>query len=114
MKICAGAVTYSKIPILVQGFSNVLILRDQNSQSPSVQEAADPITLGNALLELMKVSRGTIRSIAVEGGMDCGWLATIAEWLLDLRVSIVSRRGQFLYSQLHDTGDSHTQVNFIR
>jgi hypothetical protein len=71
MNVCAGAVTDSKFPILVQGFSNIFELKDQNPQNLALHETTNAAALANALLELMKVSRGVARNITIEGGVDC-------------------------------------------
>ena len=67
-------------------------------------------TLGEALLELGKVSNGKEKQITITGSAILGWLAAVADWLYDLRIAIFSNTGEHLHST--DPG-KETQVLFV-
>jgi hypothetical protein len=64
MNVCAGAVTDSKFPILVQGFSNIFEFRGQNPRILALHEATNAVALANALFV---VTKGSTPPGGVEG-----------------------------------------------
>ncbi|MCJ1433648.1 hypothetical protein MMC27_003012 [Xylographa pallens] len=108
--VCAGALTSSQFPRLVEGLT-LLIVPPMTRVKPVLREATTPEALGLALLELAKISNGTLRSVVFHGGADCGWLAAVAEWLLSLRVEIINEKGVCVYrSQSEPDADAYAQV----
>ena len=100
--VCSGALSPSKFPNMVDGFCR-LAFKDR--QPPSqYHKATTADALAQALVELSKVSNGSVSSITFEGGYDCGWIAAVAEWLLCLKVKVLTQEGNCLYWQ----GSSHT------
>ncbi|MCJ1473891.1 hypothetical protein MMC13_002546 [Lambiella insularis] len=108
--VCAGAHTSSQFPRLVEGFT-LLIVPPMTRVKPVLREATTPEALGTALLELAKISCGTIRSVTFQGEADCGWLAEVAEWLLSLRVEIINDKEDCIYrSQTVTEANAYAQV----
>ncbi|KFY02187.1 hypothetical protein O988_02339 [Pseudogymnoascus sp. VKM F-3808] len=96
VNICSGAVLGSRFPQLVEVYSRLTQSYDNSRHKLYEPTSAD--ALAKALLELSKVSSGTVRSVTFIGGVDCGWLAALAQWLLSLRVDILAADGSVLYS----------------
>lgn len=97
VKLCTPAVIASQFPILVEGFSRLLM---SNADKRALGEvvATSPSELAAAILELAQLSTGKIANLTLIGNSDCGWLAALAEWLFLLRVEIVDdHSGNILY-----------------
>ena len=94
--LCAPSVLASKFPVLVEGFSRLLIKKSVIRMPHNVL-ATSPDELAIALLELAPLSRGQAASITMVGKADCAWLAALAVWLFSLRVEIVDQDGKALY-----------------
>ncbi|KFY87162.1 hypothetical protein V500_07137 [Pseudogymnoascus sp. VKM F-4518 (FW-2643)] len=112
--ICSGAVSGSRFPQLVEAYSRLTqsFLGDTRH---ALQETTSANALAGALLELAKVSSGTVRSVTFIGGVDCGWLAALAQWLLCLRVDIVAADGSVLYSSRTSADPSYyPQVSIVQ
>lgn len=84
----------------IQHFQILLFTWSLVSNNTSSPTWADHIgSISWSLFELSKVSNGTLRIIAFQGGIDCAWLAAISQWLLNLRVEICDSYGVCLYSK---------------
>ncbi|RFU30944.1 hypothetical protein B7463_g5391, partial [Scytalidium lignicola] len=112
LSVCAGAINNSTFPKLVQGMSRLFSL-PETAQKIYLNEPTSPEALAKALAELGRISNGDVRNVTFLGGVDCGWLAAISQWLLSLSVEVVDEQGHPLYcrsewaSILHDAfGDS--------
>ncbi|OBT48782.1 hypothetical protein VE00_00700 [Pseudogymnoascus sp. WSF 3629] len=112
--ICSGAVSSSRFPQLVEVYSRLTQSYDGDSRY-ALQETTSPDELARAILELGKVSSGTVQSVTFIGGVDCGWLAALAQWLLSLRVDIVAVDGSVLYSSRTSVDPSYyPQVSIVQ
>ncbi|OBT99969.2 hypothetical protein VE01_01790 [Pseudogymnoascus verrucosus] len=112
--ICAGAVSGSRFPQLVEVYSRIMQSYDGDSRN-ALQETTSPDKLARAILELGKVSSGTVQSVTFIGGVDCGWLAALAQWLLSLKVDIVAADGSVLYSSRTSVDPSYyPQVSIVQ
>lgn len=96
VNLCAPAVTGSQFPILVEGFSRLLV-SNSNKKAPRDVAATSPSDLAAAILELAQLSTKRLASLTLMGNADCGWLAALAEWLFSLRVEIIDHTGNPLY-----------------
>ena len=96
VKLCTPAVIASQFPILVEGFSR-LLMSNADKRAPREVVATSPSELGAAILELAQLSTGQIANLTLTGNSDCGWLAALAEWLFSLQVEIVDQSGNTLY-----------------
>lgn len=114
MNVCAGAVIDSTFPNTVEGFSRLLGHSSRVKTFPPLHEPTTSKALAGALLELAKVSNGSLRSITLQGGIDCAWLAAVSQWLLNLPVEIIETSGVCLYSNVLPNSDIHAQVIIIQ
>ncbi|XTI89480.1 putative ankyrin repeat-containing protein [Cenococcum geophilum] len=91
--ICAGSVSNSKFPILLEGLIRcVLPNAEVLLHEPTSTEA-----LARAVGALADVSNGKLENVTIAGGLDCVWLAAISEWLLSLDVEIRHSPGPVVY-----------------
>ena len=109
--VCSGALSPSKFPVMVDGFYRLAFTDRQRHSQCHKSTTAD--ALARALAELSKVSNGSVSSITFEGGYDCGWVAAVAEWLLCLRVKVLTEEGNCLYHQGSSQNDASAQVIII-
>lgn len=113
VKLCAPAVTASQFPILVEGFSR-LLMTDANKKEPSKIAATAPSQLAAALLELAQLSKRKVASVTLMGNADYGWLAALAEWLFSLQIEIIDHAGNVLYQSKEnsyaDMGSFHLTI----
>ncbi len=110
--VCSGALSPSKFPVMVDGFCR-LALADPRRRSYRYN-ATTVDALAHALAELSKVSSGSVSSITFEGGYDCGWIAAVAEWLLCLKVKVLTEDGSCQYWQdgSHTNGSAQVIIIF--
>ena len=109
--VCSGALSPSKFPVMVDGFCR-LAFTDRQPHS-QYHKATTADALASALAELSNVSNGSVSSITFEGGYDCGWIAAVAEWLLCLRVKVLTEEGNCLYQQDSSRNYASAQVIII-
>ena len=96
---------------MVDGFCRLAFTDRQRRSQCHKATTAD--ALARALAELSKVSNGSVSSITFEGGYDCGWIAAVAEWLLCLRVKVLTEEGNCLYHQGSSQNNASAQVIII-
>ena len=119
--VCSGALANSKFPDLVEGFCRLGRSKfqgvDESYRSSQIQTGfflpTSAKDLGVALLSLSKVSDGTYDSITIYGGIDCGWLAAVAEWLFCLKIDVLTTFGEFLYRSRAPNEASDSQVVIV-
>lgn len=96
INMCTPAVTSSHFPILVEGFSRLLVSNTTRKELHRLA-ATSPGELASALLEIAQLSTGKVANVTLVGNADCAWLAALAEWLFSLKVEIMDQTGNFLY-----------------
>lgn len=69
INLCTPTVTASQFPILVEGFSR-LLMTDENKKRPMQIEATLPSQLAAALLELGQLSKRKVASVTLMGNAD--------------------------------------------
>ena len=104
LSACAGTLSTSRFPHLAE---HLMQLRMVEQRLGAVQKIADlptsirscsrPGSIAEALSGLARISRGEMRAMTLYGGSDAGWLAALAEWLLDLKVMISDFHGTLHY-----------------
>ena len=109
LDVCSGALGPSKFPVMVDGFCRLAF----TDRQPHSHNATTVNALAHALAELLKVSNGSVSTITFEGGYDCAWIAAVAEWLLCLKVKVVTEEGSCVYWQDSSHTSSSAQVTII-
>jgi hypothetical protein len=98
LNVCAGIVGGSQFPLLVEGFSRVMKGPTFRGDVRYLHTATSAKMLAGALQELFNVSNRRTRSITFEGGVDCAWIAAVAQWLFCLSIKILDDKGECVYS----------------
>ncbi|KAH0566344.1 hypothetical protein GP486_000250 [Trichoglossum hirsutum] len=91
--ICAGSVSNSKFPTLLEG----LIRLVRPGVGVSFHQPTSTNALAKAIRALADVSNDKLANITITGGLDCIWLAAISEWALALDVEIRVDSGCTVY-----------------
>lgn len=117
LSACAGTLSASKFPFLAEHLMQLpkddgRLGAFQRLAAPptSVRSCSRPGSIAEALSGLARISRGEMQAMTLYGGSDAGWLAALAEWLLDLKVMISNFDGTLYYTN----GDAESiQVNVV-
>jgi hypothetical protein len=89
VEVSAGVLTASKFPRLLDGFARILAPPQAKTGLPQ-RLATTPTVIAQALSLLADVATGRTASCTFAGGIDCAWVAAVAEWLYCLTVEILS------------------------
>jgi hypothetical protein len=89
VEVSAGVLTTSKFPRLLDGFARILAPPRAKGGLPQ-RFATTPTVIAQALCLLADVATGRTASCTFAGGIDCAWVAAVAEWLYSLPVEILS------------------------
>lgn len=73
---------------------------------------SSPKSIAEALFALSRITRNELQAVTFIGGADAGWLATIAEWLLDLRVTMVKTDGEVIFTNYSDLDNVQVHIIF--
>ncbi len=95
--VCAGGLSHSKFPHLVEGFARLMPSSGSPAHLRHCHTTTEPQIVAKGLLFLGQVSHGELLAVTFTGGVDCAWLAAFAEWILSLRVVITNASGTLLY-----------------
>jgi hypothetical protein len=109
VEVCGGCLARSKFSNYFEQFSRFLAPKDRDSRAPA--PAKD---IARALATLADLSNNTLVSSTFVGGVECAWLATVAEYLLRLRIEIQDENGRFIYRSGNSTQNTPIQAFFRR
>lgn len=76
-----------------------------------LRNCSSPKSIAEGLFAMSAISRKEMQAITLVGGPDTGWLAAVAEWILDLKVSISNSREEIIYTNV--SGPETVQVRII-
>ena len=62
-----------------------------------IHMCADPKQVARALEGLARISSGLMKSMVLIGSSECGFVAAVAQWLLDLHVVVQNAAGNIVY-----------------
>ena len=91
---CAGILTSGHFVLVLDGFRRLV------SGGPDLQPDRYPTTylaLAEGILTIAQVTTKRLASATFTGGLDCMWLAAVAEWVFSLDVVIYNSAGVLLY-----------------
>ena len=91
---CAGILTSGHFVLVLDGFRRLV------SGGPDLQPDRHPTTylaLAEGILTIAQVTTKRLASATFTGGLDCMWLAAVAEWVFSLDVVIYNSAGVLLY-----------------
>ena len=104
LNACSGVLATTDFPIRAEFLMN-LPNKEQRlgafqrleATPKNVRTASSPKAIAEALLGLAAISRDKMEAMTLMGGTDTGWLAAVAEWFLDLKISISLDTGEIIY-----------------
>ena len=96
LNICSGILSSGSFSLRLNGFHR-LISRQCNYPTFSSQAVMKSSILAGAILTLGQVSKGKFVNVTFMGGLDCAWLAALAEELLSLDVEVLDASDEPLY-----------------
>lgn len=112
VRACNGSLSSSSFPKIAEHFMGLDRRHGRaNVDHWSGRNCSSADTLAQALLFIGKISTGKLESITIAGPSDAGWLAAIAEWMLDLRIVISTFGGTLLHANCEDV--KQAQIRFI-
>lgn len=120
LRACAGTLSASKFPVAAEHFMQ-LNKEEQRlgtyqrveGLSKDYRSCSSPKSIAEALSALSQISRNEMQSVTLLGGADVGWLAAIADWMLDLRMQIIQPDGEVFYTNCESAKMVQVQVMYM-
>ena len=94
--LCAGILASSRFVTLANGF-RLLISGHLKIPLETRHCPTTCLALAEAILTLGRISKRSLVSTTISGGLECAWLAAFAESILSLDVGICDSKGGFFY-----------------
>ena len=89
-------------------YINFLVREVENG----VLEACNAKDLAHALHGLLKISRGEVDHMVVNGGSEYAFIVTLARWLLNLRVLVRNSAGQIILNDVKNEASRHVIMQY--
>ena len=106
VKACAGVLSTSKFPILVESFLRLITPETPRTREQMEGTAPRPQHLAKVLDALGRLSTGQLKVMTVDGLDPTAWIGAVSEWLYGMRVSFEDEDGHLIYAsngQLQET-----------
>lgn len=110
VNLCAGILAATDFIHVLNGIRRLMQLNCDPILT-SEYHTTTSSNMATAILTLGRLTRKTIDSVTIVGGLDCAWLAAFADWVLFLDVGILDSSGKLLYRSLKGTHGT-PQVTF--
>ena len=97
VELCAGILSSSQFALILDGFRRLV---SQRHNAPELEPNRCPTTysaLAEAILNIAQVTTRRLASATFTGGLDCIWLAAVAEWVFSLDIVIYNSEDVLLY-----------------
>ena len=95
VKVCQGLLSSGDFAKKVESFSRLFC---PVTSTPNIQSrATSPEAIAKAIRSLGELSIHQREIYKFRGGLDCAWLAAVAEWLYGLHIEICDRSGSIMY-----------------
>jgi len=92
ISVCEGSLAKSKFPWYFDTFTRFLVPEPSKAREPT-----DAKMMAEALALLGDISKQKLNSVLMAGGVECAWLAAVAELLLCLSIEILDENGKQHY-----------------
>lgn len=114
LESCAGIFAASKFSILIHGFACLMI--SSSLYGMPVYEIAHAGAVAKALILLIQVSNKDLENITITDDIDCAWLAAFAEFVLGLRIEILTNDGvqEYISSNILANSDEKITITFLK
>ena len=97
VELCAGILTTGHFVLVLDGFRRLVSGGRDRSRLEPIRSPTTYSALAEAILTLAQVTNKRLASATFTGGLDCVWLAAVAEWIFSLDVVIYTSDGVMLY-----------------
>ena len=97
VELCAGILTTGHFVLVLDGFRRLVSGSSNKSRLEAMRSPTTYSALAEAILTIAQVTEKTLASASFAGGLDCVWLAAVAEWIFSLDVVIYTSAGMILY-----------------
>ena len=97
VELCSGILTTGHFVLVLDGFRRLVSGGRNKSRLEANRSPTSYSALAEAILTIAQVTNKRLASAAFTGGLDCVWLAAVAEWVFSLDVVIYSPAGVLLY-----------------
>ena len=97
IELCAGILTTGHFNLVLDGFRRLVSGGPNKSRLEAIRSPTTYSALAEAILTIAQVTKKTLASASFTGGLDCVWLAAVAEWIFSLDVVIHTSAGIVLY-----------------
>ena len=97
VELCAGILTTGHFVLVLDGFRRLVSGRRNKSRMEPNRSPTTYSALAEAILTIAQVTKKTLASATFTGGLDCVWLAAVAEWIFALDVAIYTSADVLLY-----------------
>ncbi|KAF5645181.1 hypothetical protein F52700_2381 [Fusarium sp. NRRL 52700] len=88
-----GLLASSEFGLVLHGLTKLCLMDGRRN----LRSSGSPKDIALVLKEVFEVSAGRLDRLFLSGGADCAWIATVAHWLLDLRVEVQQQDGTVIY-----------------
>ncbi|CZR42758.1 uncharacterized protein FPRO_10061 [Fusarium proliferatum ET1] len=109
-----GLLASSEFGLVLHGLTKLCLVDGQTCR----QGSGSPKDIALVLKEVFEVSAGRLDRLFVSGGAGCAWIASIAHWLLDLRVEVQDQNGTIIYrpdgTRSESSSDSQLIITYYR
>jgi hypothetical protein len=104
LRACSGTLSTTSFSVRAETFMSLCPKQERlggfnrlEAVPTTGRRCSSPKSIAEALIGLSTISRKKLHAMTVVGQADVGWLAAVAEWLLDLRISVTDSSGKSLY-----------------
>lgn len=97
VELCAGVLTSTHFGLVLDGFHRLVSAGGNTSQLEANRCPTTYSVLAEAILTIAQVTSKRLTSATFTGGLDCVWLAAVAEWVFSLDVIIYNSANLALY-----------------
>ena len=97
VKLCSGVLSASPFAVTAEHMMGLAGHERVAMGSTNAKRiAGDPADIALALDAIARISNGSLLSVTLIGGSECGWLGAVAHWFFEIGVDFESAAGQSL------------------
>ncbi|KAF2463384.1 uncharacterized protein BDR25DRAFT_114406 [Lindgomyces ingoldianus] len=78
----------------------------------ALRSCSSPQSIAKCLFALASITRNELEAVTFVGGADAGWLAAVAEWFFELRVTMEKSDGEMFYCNHTDPDSVQVKIVF--
>lgn len=107
VRACSGVLAKTSF----SGTADRMLGQDMDGRHPAVMPfIANVEDIAKAMQGIFNISRGAVSRISITGGLECAFIAALAQWLFNLKVYVEDEAGRLVYG---DAPQEEAQVVVI-